>query len=150
MAEPSFDVDSVFAARLQELAAAARTAAQATTNTAAGDWDQPADWSGDPLDIPGLTAAYDRAAIGAAYAQIFADAAAPGPSGAAAALTLQGDQLAADERALRARYATPVRLAVMAAGRRQGHGSPGGVFQQVILRQIQDPLRLAYASPGES
>lgn len=141
-------LDDTFTRRISELAALAGADADAVRNAASGDWDRPSGWSGDPLDIPGLAVAFDRSAIGVAYTGLLADGANPGPAGAAASLTIQGDHLAADERALRARYATPVRLMAMAAGRRAGHSAPAGVPAGVILRRAQDLLRAAQDAPG--
>lgn len=98
-------------------------------------WSWPERAPGPPQRPEGLTPAYDRSAVSEAY-----DAALEGgTSAAAAAAKIQGDYVAVDERALRARLCSPLRLRAMAAARRAGHGKDGGVFGRQAAT-IQDLL----------
>ena len=80
--------------------------------------------------IPGLAAAYDRSAIGEAYADILSSS--EGTLGDAMAAKLQSDYLGCQERAYRAQSTSPVRARIHAAARRSAHGNAsGGVFSRI-------------------
>ena len=128
---PRGNIDKNFALRLAELRKLATSQADSVTGDGTLGWNVPAGWSGDPLDIAGATKPFDRADVGANYASLVADAAAPGTAGSAIGVKLQSDYLAMLERAARTRYLSPVRRAIMAAARRAGHGTVDGVLSRV-------------------
>lgn len=129
--QPRGKVDDTFLARLDDL----KSLAGAQHDSVRGDgvlaWNIPRGWAGDPLDIPGMAAPYDRSAVGANAASLVADPANPGTSGSAIGTTIQSDFLGAAERAARARHMSPVRRALMAAARRAGHADDDGVLSRV-------------------
>ena len=129
-----------FQQNLQDLASQAQAMGQAVENQGQRLWNRPSGWSGNPLDIAGLTSAFDRTDLETSYAQNLSDPRKPGTVGAQIAIKIQGDQMATDERGLRARYATPVRCLVLAAARRLGHARPGGVLLGQV-RYAQDILK---------
>ena len=98
-------------------------------------------WAGDPLDVGGISSAFDRDAINQQYAEMLNDPADSGSLGSCLALKLQVDWLAMLERAFRARHATSVRCAVHSAARRKGHSSGGGVFAVGTLAYVQDIIK---------
>lgn len=97
-------------------------AAEATINTELRAWylSNLSYWSGDPLDIDAIGAAFSRTTCGEAYSLALAST--QGTQGDAMSAKLQSDYLATMERAFRARHASPVRRALQAASRRLGHG----------------------------
>lgn len=83
----------------------------------------------DLLDVPALhTPAFDRNAANEQYDQLTQNLSEPGTNAALAALKMQIDSVAAEERALRLRLATPVRCQLAMHARLAGHGQPGGVI----------------------
>lgn len=132
----------VFKATLNELAAQAAAQAAAERGTGPRPWNRPdAGWGGDPLDVPGATGAYDRQEVGANYGALIADGSNPGTIGDVISVKAQGDYVAVQERGFRARHCTPIRLAAMAAARRQGHGHPRGVLLGGVYKFAQDALK---------
>jgi len=103
-------------------------------------WQMPRDWSGIPYAHEDLINAYDRSSIETNYAQVIADSKNPGTSGDVVSLKTQGDYLACQERALRARLASSIRGHAMSAARRKGQADPKGIFQRGLLRYVQDAI----------
>lgn len=123
-------LDGTFLINTAALKANATGTAAALLNQALRGWFVPAGWSGDPLDIDGMAAAFNRGGAGAIYTDALYSS--NGSSGDAASAKLQSDYLAVRERAYRARHFTRVRSALMAAARRAGQGHVGaGVFARV-------------------
>lgn len=98
-------------------------------------------WTGDPLDVPGISGKFERAEIHENYTQCLSDPENPGTSADTQALTLQNDWVTMQERAFRTRHATSVRAAVHAAGRRAGHAHEKGVIQTGLVKYIQDVIK---------
>lgn len=107
------------------------------------------DWNGDPHNISGgtsLMSAFDRAAINTAYTNALntGGAANGGRSTDTKVCKIQGDYIAADERATSLRYASPIRCAMMASARRSGHGNQAtGVFA-TLINNVVDNLAKGY------
>lgn len=130
---PQAQVHDVFRDALTRLADQADVQYRAAVLDAPRKWAAPypllGGWLGDPLDVPGLNAAFDRAAINANYQELLV----PGSSGPAAvadaqALKIQCDYVAARHRALATRHATVIRSELAAAARRRGHADERGIY----------------------
>lgn len=87
-------------------------------------------WSGDVYDTAGMTKPFERVEHNADVVKGVSSVNNPGTVGDLALSSLQGDFLAAFERAFRLLNATPVRLAVHAAAREYGHGHAAGVLSR--------------------
>lgn len=121
----------VFLAQQEAERSYAGRASSAARGSGTRSWFVPGgSWSGDPLDLPGVAAAFSRTAIAGAYQSFFFDPA--GTAGDCLAAKLQSDYLASQERAYRLRHLTPVRAAAHACARLAGHADAGnGVFARV-------------------
>lgn len=135
------EVHKVFADRTGELASHARAKADAARGRGQRAWDTPAGWSGDPMDIPGLVAAYDRSEIDQNYAQLIASGDDPGTAGDVVAVKTQGDYVGLQERGIRARYSSSIRCIAHASARWKGHGNDKGIFQDGVIRYVQDAIK---------
>lgn len=94
-------------------------------------WMAPANWMGDPFDIPNQhLPAFDRTEINQNYEELHTDK--DGRVGGAASLKMQLDCTAVMERAFRSRHASSVRCQLHAAARHAGHGHTAGVFPRVV------------------
>lgn len=135
-------VDPGFLAQLLELAVAAHASYQGTTLAGQRRWYAPpaSDWTGDPLDVAGASAAFDREGLNADYKGALVDG---GTVGDCMAAKLQIDYVAVGERAYRTRHATRIRSAAHAAGRRRAQGSAGGVFVSGVLPYVQGVIAAA-------
>lgn len=126
-------VHDVFSQRIDELVEDA--AAQAAALMAGGGRPYTRDSSLDNRDllhVPSLhDEGYNRNEININYDQVTQTAQNPGTAGDAASLKLQAGYNATEERAFRARHATPIRCVVHAHARLQGHGDAVGVFGRV-------------------
>ena len=111
---------AVFRENADGLQADAKAMAAAATGSGQRPWQTGPlrEWGGDPLDIAGMAAKFDRGDVGQGYADCLSDPAAPGTTADAAAIKLQNDWVAVQERAFRTRHATSVRSELNAAGRR--------------------------------
>jgi hypothetical protein len=130
----------VFLDRTGELADRAAARAGAARGAGRRPWATPEGWSGDPRDIPGLTAAYDRGDIDRNYAQLIGSGSDPGTTGDVVAVKTQADYTALQERGLRARYASSIRCVAHATARWRGHGAEQGVFGEMI-KYVQDAIK---------
>lgn len=142
-------LDEIFVARLtdiREFAAAAADSVRGTTNST---WNIATDWPGNPLDSASMTAAFDRKAIDAKFEALISDGSAPGNSGDAGSLKLQSVYLGVIERAARMRYASPPRLAIMAAARRSGHSDERGILGESGIVGSARRLQVAGAATPE-
>lgn len=86
-------------------------------------------WSGDPLDIASIAAAFSRAKVGTSYSDTLTSE--DGTVGDAASCTLQSDYLAMVERAFRMRHSSPIRSEAHATARKLGHSAIGGCIDRV-------------------
>ena len=145
------ELDPRFLAQITRLQDVSASVANTTTNIehAQRSWQNPDDnngaWSGSPFDIPNIAKAFDRAALGEAYARVMQDP--KGSVGDAMSVKLQSDYLAAQERAFRLRHLSSVRARVHAAARRRGHANDEfGIFARV--RDYAVDLLVQGAIPG--
>jgi hypothetical protein len=134
-------VHTIFARRLDELAAQADAKADAARGRGRRAWGGPDDWSGGPCDIPGLVAPYDRSEIDQNYADLLSSGDSPGTVGDVVAVKTQADYLALQERGIRTRYASSIRCIGHASARWRGHGSRKGVFHDGLVRYVQDCIK---------
>jgi len=95
-------------------------------------WQSPqasgSSWPGDPLDIPGASAAFDRTKSNQNFVSCINDASSPGTTGDVVGIKVQVDYVGIMERGWRTRQNTTVRCLAHAAGRRSGHGDGVGIF----------------------
>lgn len=94
------------------------------------------DWTGNPTDHDGLTDAFSRESLDEQFGDIIQDPENKGVSGDLQAITLQGDMLAAYERATRSRLMSKPRAMLHAAARKRGHGSIGGPVTKGFVETI--------------
>jgi hypothetical protein len=134
-------VHRVFTRRTGELADHAKAKSEAARGQGQRMWDMPEDWGGDPQDIAGLVAPYDRGDIDQNYAQLIASGDDPGTAGDVVAVKTQADYVALQERGLRARLASSVRCIAHASARWKGHGNEKGVFRDGVIRYVQDAIK---------
>jgi hypothetical protein len=132
-------VDPYFSDHLVFLAATA--AASVTGARAEGQpvWYRPflRGWSGNPLDVRGMKAAFDRSSLNALYKAGILQPAYKAKTADAAAAKIQIDYIAALERAYRTRHATRIRCVAHNVGRKVGHSNAGGLFLGTILSHLQ-------------
>ena len=140
---PTAEVHAVFRDTAAALQADADALAKATAGAAQRRWQigPVGGWDGDPLQVAGMAARFDRGPVGQNYAECLADQRALGSVGSAQALVLQSDYVAAQERAFRVRHATSVRCAAHAAGRRRGHADDRGVIRAGVIRYVEDLVK---------
>ena len=98
------------------------------------------DWSGDPLDVKGTTAAFNRDEINENYRDAHSTSG-EGTVSDSIALKLQIDWVGALERSYRMRHASAARCAFAAAGRLCGHGNEKGIFLGGVRNHIVDILQ---------
>ncbi len=137
------ELHPVFLTLATQLMADAAVLSQSTLGTAQRTWQMgpSGSWSGNPLDVPGISTAFDRSAIHENYAACLSDPDAAGTVADTQALTLQNDWVVVRERAFRVRHSTSVRAAVHAAARRAGHAHPQGVIGAGAVKYLQDLIK---------
>jgi hypothetical protein len=134
------EIHDVFKDNLEEIAKQDGKQADAARGKGERSWNCP-EKARDPLDIPGITEAYDRNKIDTNYAELIKSSEDAGTCGDVISVKTQGDYIAMMERGFRARHATPVRCIGHAMARRKGHSKPEGVFQGGALKHVQDALK---------
>jgi hypothetical protein len=105
------------------------------------DWMAPPNWEGDVFDFIGIHEAFERKEQNEQYMEIMV--AEDGTLADTMPQKLQIDYIGMMERAFLARHSSPVRAMMHAAGRRKGHGEPGGVHIGGVLQYAQDLLASA-------
>ena len=125
-----------FYLNVQALRTAAAAAATSLRLLGQQSWSipDPGGWSGNPLDVPGLTAAFDRRQIDTEYTTLLGTT---GKVGDCASLRLQSAHIAARERAYRTRHCSFVRSFLHASARHAGRAHPLGAFQGIHVGQVQ-------------
>jgi hypothetical protein len=132
------EVDPNYEANLRAVQEAAAQTAPALRSGGQVLWTRPANWNGDPLDYEGIHTALNRDQANAQFVQATADAQAHGVMADLVAATLMVDYLGVLERAFKQRLGHGrVRRHALAAGRKQGQGSPNGVFITSNLGYVQ-------------
>lgn len=141
------DVRTRFTAQLTSLKKAAAAAFAATKMTAPREWFSPdkGDWDGDLTNVEGLSKAYDRSDNATDFQAAIKDGRQPGTVGDLLASQIQGDYLAVQERAYRARMHSSVRCRFHAAARQRGHGDEKGLFQQGVLGYVAQLVKASKA-----
>lgn len=136
-------ITEVFTAHLDNLSVYAAADEQAATNQEAGSFYKPPEaegWSGDLFDHVGMAKAFDRTELFEMFRKVVG--ADPGTLADLQLTALQGDTIAALERAYRARHRTSPRAHTHAAARRMGHSHPAGVLSKGIVGYLQNLDRL--------
>ena len=82
-------MDNGFREHVLALAATAKAAGDSVIAGVQRRWAAPPGWKGNPLDVEGMTAAFDRSALGQAFEGVVLDAENPGSTGDAIALVIQ-------------------------------------------------------------
>jgi hypothetical protein len=131
---------TTFVKNLQDIAEQDGNQANMIRGQGTRDWNRP-DKAPDPLDIKGITDAYNRDAIDTNYAELIKSSTDAGTCGDVVCVKTQGDYIAEMERGFRARHATPVRCIGHAMARRMGHSKSNGVFLGGVLKHVQDALK---------
>ena len=136
-------IHPAFRENAEQLAADADNLSKASLGQAQRQWQVAPlrGWSGDPLDVAGVSVKFDRKAIHENYTGCLSDPDKAGTVADTQALTLQNDWVAMQERAFRTRHATSVRSAIHAAARRSGHAHPQGVVMAGLVKYIQDVIK---------
>lgn len=95
------------------------------------------EWNGDPFLLEELHKPFDRSQHEAEFDAAVSDPQSPGVTGDLAISQLQGDFLAALERAYRSRLRTSVRNKIHAFARLQGHGADYGVINVGMVNYVE-------------
>lgn len=141
-------VDAAFSKRISDLEQKAQKISSAFRNQSYMEWHMP-DEVQDPLDVPSLDKAWARNSINQEYDKLVGKQAdASGSVGGAAAMKMQADFLAVEERAFRTRHASFVRCAAMAHGRLDGHGKTSRGIFSFIKDGIQSKIDLGNKTGG--
>lgn len=137
----------LFRTQLMQLKAYAANDGQALLNADHSSWFTPVkeDWDGDPLSLSTLGSAFSRAQHEQEFDSAVADPNRPGTTGDLVVSQLQGDVLAAMERASRSRHRSSVRNKIHAAARRTGHGRDAGTINMVMLNYVERLIRWSNA-----
>ena len=100
-------------------------------------------WNGDVFDLAGMAKPWERKENEEDVIKSIKDGTKPGVVGDLISSTLQGDWLATQERAFRARHQTKIRASMHAASRRRGHGHPSGLFLKGVINYIKYIVKLS-------
>lgn len=138
-------VDPFFSDHLLYLAGTAMAAANGTQLSGQAVWYRPflRGWSGNPLDLKGMQAAFDRSSLNALYQAGLLQPAYKATVGDMMAAKLQIDYTSGLERAFRTRHATRIRCVAHNMARKKGHGHGGGLFLGTVLTHIQNVVSAA-------
>ena len=99
------------------------------------------DWDGDLFNIADIGKAFTREENEEDVANAIKDTASPGTTGDLVVSVLQGDYLAAQERAFRMRHQSRIRSDMHSSARRMGHGHDKGVLNRGIKGTIENILK---------
>src|SRR5690606_22948821 len=91
------------------------------------------DWSGDLFDLENIKQAFFREELANDFNSAIKDVTDPGVIGDLILCNFQGEQLAIQERAFRARHMSKVAAELAAAGRKLGQSSATGVIMRGIV-----------------
>lgn len=103
-------------------------------------------WSGNPHDVTGMKAAFDRDALNSNHTFAINTAGTDGGGRLSdcRGIKLQVDYMACMERAYRSSVASGIRCALHAAGRKIAHAKDGGIYTGGIIKYVQDALSSGY------
>jgi hypothetical protein len=147
MAQSKGKIHDVFQQNLEDLTEKADQQAQASRSAEPRPWNRP-EKAKDPLDIAGITDAFDRSEIDTNFSELLQDPESPGTCGDVICVKTQGDYVAEIERGFRARHATPVRCICHSMARRKGHSKPNGIFLGGVLVHVQNALKSGQGGGG--
>ena len=141
MAEPKAQIRDIFTKQLDKLKEYAEADEQGLLNQKPNKMYEPdkGEWDGDLFNIEGMGKAFDRSQI---HDDFRATVTEDGITTDLEIEILQGDFVAALERAYRARHHSPVRHRCHAAARRRGHRDENGVFTKGLLGYLEHLKRL--------
>jgi hypothetical protein len=100
-------------------------------------------WDGDVFNVADMGKPFDRLEHEEDVINAIKDIDNPGVVGDLIASVLQGDWLATQERAFRARHAGKIRAGLHAASRRYGHGHAGGLFNKGLVNYIKQITKVS-------
>lgn len=100
-------------------------------------------WDGDIFNSPDIKKPWDTKEHEEDVINSIKDLNSPGVVGDLIVSVLQGDWLATQERAFRARHSTKVRNTMHAAARRAGHGHEAGLFNKGVLNYVKHVVKLS-------
>ena len=137
------EIRARFLAQLNKAAETADAVSKATLLDAQRRWHlvDKGDWDGDLFNITDIGKAFSREENEADVAETIKDGKSPGTSGDLIVSVMQGDYLAAQERAFRVRHQSRIRADIHAAARRMGHASDKGIFKRGIKGVIENILK---------
>lgn len=141
MPEAKSQIRDIFLRQVEALTRYAESDRQALLGEGANKFFEPdkGEWDGNVFDLEGLSAAFDREEI---YQDFRATVTEDGYTTDLEITQLQGDFVAAMERAYRSRLCTAVRARCHAAARRRGHANPHGVLIKGLLGYLEHLKRL--------
>lgn len=143
MSESKSEVRERFQAQIKALTdTAAAVSAAATNLSAQTKWFTPdlGDWDGDLQNTAAIASAFDRDENAEDVIKAYTD---DGVSGDITAGQIQGDVLAAMERAYRARHSSSVRAKLHAVARLEGHVHENGPINGAIAGYVTRVLERA-------
>jgi hypothetical protein len=134
------DIRERYQVQMTQLKNLAGDAEKALNNEGQPSWMLPErnGWDGNLFDIPGMKEPFDRREMYDDFVDVVKDASSPGVTADLTAIQLQGDFLAAMERAFRERHKTKIRCNVQAAARQMGHNQ--AVLETMMTGYIQRQL----------
>jgi hypothetical protein len=140
-------VDPFFLEYLGLLRIYALNAATSAAGTGIRSWALPRDNdpTASPWDHGEIAASFDRSGVNAAYAAAMLGT---GSLGDVASANLQGDHLAAAERAYRLRSAGRVRLGMWRGARQNGHAGNAGILAR-LGGEAQDLIAAGVDADGQ-
>jgi hypothetical protein len=100
-------------------------------------------WQGDVFDLKDMAKPWERKENEEDVIKSIKDAGKPGVVGDLISSTLQGDWLATQERAFRAKHQTKIRSSMHAAARKRGHGHASGLFLKGVINYIKYIVKLS-------
>lgn len=117
------DIRTRFKKQMDQLKAYAEDMAKALSNDGQADWMLPDrnGWDGDLFNIEDMKKPFDRSEHYEDFVNVCSDSSSPGVVGDLAAIQIQGDFLAAMERAFRERHKSLPRCLIQASARQEGH-----------------------------
>jgi len=135
--QPQATVGKNFRKQVEHYRQYAETLAAAVANQAPPRWYHPADLGGQPNDGAAVHESLNREEQEDQFISAVSTPETAGTAGDLQLIALQGDWLAAAERAYHARQASAIRCRVHAGTRRLGQGNLHGVINSVLLGYIE-------------
>lgn len=136
---PKTDIRDTFREQLEKLAENADDAHKALLLHSQRQWFHPElkGWDGNLFDPEGMSKPFDRTENHKDFMDALSSAESPGAIGDLASAQLQGDWLAALERAYRQRHGSAIRGRIHSAARLFGHGHEKGPLRQGVMKWLE-------------